>query len=65
MVVVDGSILMTSPKRQTKPKGWDAKERVLVRPTSGGVKVRDKEAGPHKTAALPKRTPWWRGFFVE
>ena len=36
-------------------KARDAKERVLVRPTAGwDVGVRDEEADPHKTAALPK-----------
>ena len=45
---------MVPTTKANQPKGWDAKERVLVRPTEGGGRVWEEEADPHKTAALPK-----------
>ena len=41
-------------ERANPGKPGDAKERVLVRPTSGNGLGEGREADPHKIAALPK-----------
>ena len=57
---------LLSQIRANLSKDRDAKERVLVRPTTGGdIGVRDEEADPHKTAALPKMRRFGKcGFFI-
>jgi len=40
--------------RANHAKAWGAKERVLVRPTKGGMPREKGKADPHKIAALPK-----------
>jgi len=50
--------LFDHSEKANRPKGRDAKARVLVRPTWDGMKVRDEKADPHKIAALPKDMLW-------